>query len=163
MAARLGRPPQQRPPAPLGRVAHGRVPKLRESRNECARGEGVRCGADVLARHPHQGRLARTSLPRFGRRTLPAAREMPSGRLHPPPPRRGRVRAWRTRVCAVRQARRLRALWPLLWRLQRELVGHLEKQLFFLGKQEFLRRWFCRYLSVRDSRIELRFRYLDNL
>ncbi|KAG0445321.1 hypothetical protein HPB47_016778 [Ixodes persulcatus] len=70
---------------------------------------------------------------------------------------------WRNRCCAVRQARRSRALWPLLWRLRRELVGHLEEQLFFLGEQEFLRRWSCRYLSVRDSRIELRFRYLDNL
>ncbi|KAG0412960.1 hypothetical protein HPB47_009893 [Ixodes persulcatus] len=70
---------------------------------------------------------------------------------------------WRNRCCAVRQARRSRALWPLLWRLRRELVGHLEEQLFFLGEQEFLRRWSCRYLSVRDSRIKLRFRYLDNL
>ncbi|KAG0417634.1 hypothetical protein HPB47_005438 [Ixodes persulcatus] len=70
---------------------------------------------------------------------------------------------WRNRCCAVRQARRSRALWPLLWRLRRELVGHLEEQLFFLGEEEFLRRWSCRYLSVRDSRIELRFRYLDNL
>ncbi|KAG0432428.1 hypothetical protein HPB47_020851 [Ixodes persulcatus] len=64
---------------------------------------------------------------------------------------------WRNRCCAVRQARRSRALWPLLWRLRRELVGHLEEQLFFLGEQEFLRRWSCRYPSVRDSRIELRF------
>ncbi|CAN7950136.1 unnamed protein product [Ixodes pacificus] len=70
---------------------------------------------------------------------------------------------WRNRCCAVRQARRSRALWPLLWRLRREVVGHLEEQLFFLGEHEFLRRWSCRYLSVRDSRIELRFRYLDNL
>ncbi|XP_040070511.3 uncharacterized protein LOC120843272, partial [Ixodes scapularis] len=67
---------------------------------------------------------------------------------------------WRNRCCAVGQGRRLRALWPLLFRLRRELVSHLEAQLFLLGEQEFLRRWSCRYLHVHNSRIELRFQYV---
>ncbi|KAG0433453.1 hypothetical protein HPB47_019904 [Ixodes persulcatus] len=55
----------------------------------------------------------------------------------PSPPRQ-------PRLSSMRQHRRLR------FRLRRELVSHLEEQLFLLGEQEFLRRWFCRYLHVHN-------------
>lgn len=69
---------------------------------------------------------------------------------------------WQNQCCAVEQGWRLRALWPLLFTLRRELVSHLEEQLFLL-REQFLRCWSCRYLHVHNSRIELQFQYVDHI
>lgn len=64
---------------------------------------------------------------------------------------------WRNRCEAVAAGHRRRALFPILERLYSELLSFLSEELFFLGEEEFLRQWSCRFLSVVDRRVRLVF------
>ncbi|CAN7996042.1 unnamed protein product [Ixodes hexagonus] len=69
----------------------------------------------------------------------------------------GHLVLWRNRCAAVGQQRRIRAMWPLLSRLRGTLFRHLDSELFWLGEEEFLRRWFCRYVRLANGRVLLTF------
>ncbi|XP_049275209.1 uncharacterized protein LOC125759838, partial [Rhipicephalus sanguineus] len=58
---------------------------------------------------------------------------------------------WRNRCEAVAAGHRRRTLFPILERLYSELMSFLSEELFFLGEEEFLRQWSCRFLSVVDG------------
>ncbi|KAM7300839.1 hypothetical protein ISCGN_016424 [Ixodes scapularis] len=70
---------------------------------------------------------------------------------------------WRNRCSSKVRQRCQRAMWPLLWRLRRELVTFLECELFLLGECEFLRRWSCRFLTVINGQVHLACLSLDML
>ncbi|KAM7299469.1 hypothetical protein ISCGN_020035 [Ixodes scapularis] len=62
---------------------------------------------------------------------------------------------WRNRCSSKVRQRCQRAMWPLLWRLRRELVTFLEC--------EFLRRWSCQFLTVINGQVHLACLSLDML
>lgn len=65
---------------------------------------------------------------------------------------------WRNRCEAVAAGRRRRALFPILERLYKEILSVLSEELFFLGEEEFLRHWSCRFVFVCERRVRLVFR-----
>lgn len=69
----------------------------------------------------------------------------------------GQFVLWRNRCAAVGRQQRIRAMWPMLSRLRGALSRHLDSELFWLGEQEFLRRWSCQYVRLSNGRIYLSF------
>ncbi|KAM7298415.1 hypothetical protein ISCGN_019010 [Ixodes scapularis] len=69
----------------------------------------------------------------------------------------GQLVLWQNRCAAVGQQRRSRAMWPVLSRLRGTLLRHLDSELFWLGEEEFLRRWSCRYVRLVGGHIHLLF------
>lgn len=66
---------------------------------------------------------------------------------------------WRNRSKVVAQNRRLRLQWPLLCQFRQELRVFLSGQLFWLGEEEFLRRWSCQYLQVINGRVQVKIEF----
>ncbi|XP_075723952.1 uncharacterized protein LOC142766024 [Rhipicephalus microplus] len=65
---------------------------------------------------------------------------------------------WRNRCEAVAAGRHRRALFPILERLYKEILSVLSEKLFFLGEEEFLQHWSCRFAFVCERRVRLLFR-----
>lgn len=68
----------------------------------------------------------------------------------------GALVLWRRRGVASLRGRAHTAMYPLLWRVREMLMVHLESELATLGEEAFLRRWSCRFITVRDGRVAIR-------
>lgn len=60
---------------------------------------------------------------------------------------------WQNRSASVLQQRCTRAMWSLLFRLQRSLYRYLDRERFWLGEQEFLSQRSLLYVRLANGRI----------
>lgn len=61
---------------------------------------------------------------------------------------------WRQRGVAALQARPQRAMYPLLWRVRKMAIEHLQHELVALGEESFLMRWSTRFIKVANNTVQ---------